>query len=345
MSVNKIVLISAFVAVLSSCDSGSEVKSRFQLVEPVDKKNRVESVSESIASVAGTAISTDVLRYYIAQKGFGVRSKDLDKESLSKMLDEIIMLELYKQAAIKNKMDKDPSTELAMSRILSSRYQTEVLTKNANLIKVSDEEVQTRYEKNKKKYAAPARRRGAVISVRLSANADVAEHEKAKSSLSAVREKALTLSETQKFFGELAASHSDDVVSNSRRGDIGWVVEGGNINRYEPVVVKTLFSLDEVSEVSSVIKGERAYYLIKLVDSTPAKVQELKQVERAIRKDLLSEKNHQAELQITNDLSAQFGVSIDKSAFNNFIANLNAGDIDENNMPPSFPVSVKHNNK
>lgn len=341
MSVNKIVLISAFVVVLASCDIGSEEKSRFQLVEPADKKNHVESTSESIASVAGTAISTDVLRYYIAQKGFGVRNKELDKESLSKMLDEIIMLELYKQAAIKNKMDKDPSTELAMSRILSSRYQAEVLAKNANLIKVSDEEVQARYEKNKQKYAAPARRRGAVISVRLSADADVAEHKKAKSSLSIAREKSLALSDAQKFFGDLAASHSDDVVSKSRRGDIGWVVEGASINRYESVVINTLFSLDEVGEVSSVIKGERAYYLIKLVDSTPAKAKELKQVERVIRKDLLSEKNQSAELQITNDLSAQFGVSIDESAFNNFIANLNTKSVDESNMPPSFPVSVK----
>jgi len=346
MSKRTTIFFFVFAGLLSACDDSSpfEAKTQSKLVEPdvhLAMSDKNHSDSRSIATVGDASISVDVLRYYLAQKGFGSNNKKLNAESLGAVLNEVISLELYKQAAIQNELDKDPATVLAMTRILSNKYQTDILTKNSKLVQVSEEEIKARFEGNKQRYTMPSRRRGAIISVRLPRKAGAEERKNAQEKLLAVSGEVTALPKDKMFFGDLAQRYSDDIVSKSRRGDIGWVVEGASINRYEPVVVKTLFSLDEIGAVSTMVKGERGYYLVKLVSLIPMKQQTLKQVKRAIYQQLLSEKRHGAELKIAEALKKQFEVNINDSVMNDFIEKINTRDIAKNNMPPSFPVSIE----
>lgn len=332
----------------SSCDRNSTpaLQTQTKTILPIAYASKHEKNKNdllSVASVGGSSISVDVLRYYLAQKGFGTRDKKINKEILNSVLNELISLELYKQAAIKEQLDQDPAMVLATTRILSNKYQTDILAINSKHTQVSNEEIKARFEKNKKQYMTPARRRGAIISVRLKAKPDTKEHKEARQILEDARESADSLSKQQKLFGNLVDRYSDDVVSKKRQGDIGWIVEGGRINRYEPVVIETLFSLSKVGDISSVVKGERGYYLVKLVDLMPEKQQTLKQVERTIYMSILEEKRHAAELDIRKELNKQFKVSINDSVMDDFIAQINTRNIDKNNMPPTFPVSVETN--
>lgn len=327
--------------VLLSCDNNSSENKQIEPVTHISSAEKNENDSLSIASIGEGSISVEVLKYYMAQKGMGSTNKKITREDIDSVLDEMISLELYKQAAIKNKLDKEPSVVLAMSRFLSSKYQTDILAKNAKLTQVSNDEIKARFEKNKKQYATPARRRGAIISVRLSSKADKKEHKKAKEKLKKISSSATSLKKQQRFFGDLAKRYSDDIVSKSRQGDIGWVVQGASVSRYEPVVIKSLFSLDKVGDVSSVVKGERGYYLIKLVDSMPSVQQTLKQVKRKVHQELLAEKSHATELQITKDLKQQFKVKINDALMSDIIKKINTKNADTNNLPPSFPVAVK----
>jgi parvulin-like peptidyl-prolyl isomerase len=85
-------------------------------------------------------------------------------------------------------------------------------------------------------------------------------------------------------FAELAKLYSEDGTASSG-GDLGFFPRGKMIKAFEEVAFKL-----EVGAVSSVLKTEFGYHILKCEGIKPPKIAELKEAEPKIREKLFSEK-------------------------------------------------------
>ncbi len=178
---------------------------------------------------------------------------------------------------------------------------------------VTEEEIKADYEESQDRYMAPERVKVSYLELRLDSMDDgtplseeaVAEYYEARAldfmapELRKLRQIFLKGSESDEQarelykrlqegedFAELAQEHSQDELSRSRGGQIGWVAEGDLPEDLAALV----FSLDP-GKVSEPIKTERGVYLLDVQELEPARLQSLEEVrdqvvEQARRADL-----------------------------------------------------------
>ena len=167
-------------------------------------------------------------------------------------------------------------------------------------VKVSDEQVQARYEEQKSRFQSPERLRVAYVELALPElpeapvpgaevlkalyEADKAtrfstiEERRARHILinfgadkNAARERIAGLADKiakGADFASLAGSQSDDPGSKAQRGDLGWIKRGQMLEKFE----QALFALD-VGQVSEPVETEFGWHLIKLEELRAARVQ------------------------------------------------------------------------
>ncbi|MCY3852782.1 MAG: SurA N-terminal domain-containing protein [Gammaproteobacteria bacterium] len=178
---------------------------------------------------------------------------------------------------------------------------------------VTEEEIKADYEGSQDRYMAPERVKVSYLELRLDSMDDgaplseeaVAEYYEARAldfmapELRKLRQIFLKGSESDEQaqalykrlqegedFAELAREHSQDELSRSRGGQIGWVAEEDL-----PEDLATLVFSLEPGKVSEPIKTERGVYLLDVQELEPARLQPLEEVldqvvEQARRADL-----------------------------------------------------------
>ena len=292
-----------------------------------------------VATVHGNAITDTQLRTEIARRGgLPAEAEDRERRKLA-LLDELIRIELFALAAAEAGLDKDPEVVEAYRRMLAERFWREQLTRLTDQIKVSDQEVAAYYESHRDQFLQPARARGAMIFFRYPARATEEEKQKiervAKDVLSQVRR----LDPAERFFGDLASEHSADSASARRKGDIGWVVEGASLSRWEPVVVRALFALQSPGDLSAPLHGERGVYLVRLVEKVGGKPKPLADVEVQIRKEIHKEKGRAVQQGYIAELRQRYDVVLNEAALKS-VGSVNQVD-GPGSTPPAFPVGVR----
>ncbi len=145
---------------------------------------------------------------------------------------------------------------------------------------VSDEDVLASYESNKAQYMEPEQRRVSHILVNADED-DAAAKAKAEALLAKLK--------AGEDFAALAESDSDDVVSAEQGGDLDWIER----DMMDPEFEKAAFALSNKGDVSSVVKSEFGYHIIKLTDLKPEEVKAFDEVKDELRAEL--EKNARIE--------------------------------------------------
>jgi peptidyl-prolyl cis-trans isomerase C len=84
------------------------------------------------------------------------------------------------------------------------------------------------------------------------------------------RRKALQLPPGTVGFGPLAIDYSDDDATRYRGGDLGWLDTDPARYHIDPAALATGFALEERGQISSVIRGKDALYLVRVIDRRPA---------------------------------------------------------------------------
>lgn len=128
-------------------------------------------------------------------------------------------------------------------------------------IQITDEQIQTYYDRNQADYVTKGEVHLAHIQVATEADAQAVEQE-LKNGMG---------------FAELAKSKSVDTLSANNGGDLGWAKAGTYPKAFEEAVANL-----NVGEVSSVVKVNNAYHIIKLLDRKAEQVIELAQVKDRI---------------------------------------------------------------
>lgn len=248
------------------------------LIKPPFATNKAEAV----ATVNGVEISKD--RLY----------EELSAATKQSVLDQLILVELVNQEAVKQNvevtesdidaeiadLEKSFGSKEALDNALVSQGMTmETLRKNVQMnllmtkllepqITVTDDEVKKTFEDNKSSFDTPEQVRASLILV--------ATEEEANDVIKQLKE--------GKDFAELAAAVSLDEATKANGGDTDFFARGVQ----EEAIEKAAFALAK-DEVSEAVKTSNGYTVIKVTDRIEAHSATFEEEKDYIRKRLVSQ--------------------------------------------------------
>lgn len=191
---------------------------------------------------------------------------------------------------------------------------------------VTDAEIAANYEDNKALYMEPERRRVAHILVE-NLEDDAAAQAKAEEILAELQNGA--------DFAAVAKEKSDDLVSAEIGGDLEWI----DRDMMDPEFEAAAFALENVGDLSEVVKSEFGYHIIKLTDYEPEQVKQLADVSAEIKAQLELDKrlNHFYEVQTrVADLAFEVADSLTDAAEAAGVEVKSTGLFSRNNAPAPF---------
>ncbi|WP_017446183.1 SurA N-terminal domain-containing protein [Gayadomonas joobiniege] len=147
----------------------------------------------------------------------------------------------------------------------------------ADDIEVEDSEIESLYQSTSQNYTNPEQRRASHILIDLTDGEESAKAE-AEDLLAQIKSGA--------DFAELAKEHSDDTFSGENGGDLNYFGRGA----MDPAFEEATFALQEVGEVSDVVKSDFGYHIIKLTNIQAEQVRPLDEVKDEIKAQLQRDK-------------------------------------------------------
>lgn len=151
-------------------------------------------------------------------------------------------------------------------------------------IEVSDEEVQKYYDEHLDKYSSEEQRRVAHILV------EGDDEAKAQAILDELNNGA--------EFAKLAEEKSDDFGSAEIGGDLGWIER----DVMDPAFEEAAFALENVGDVSELVKSDFGYHIIKLEELKDSVATPFADVESEIRQELVDQKAVDKFYELQNEL-------------------------------------------
>ena len=228
------------------------------------------------------------LKRYGKSQSFRDKLDTLTEEGKKRVLENMIRENLFyiagEEEGIKLSSEEEEQINRLKRYIIIRKYITEKLKEKP----VTEEEMKDYYEKNKKEFVIPEKRKVSHIIV--------SDENKAKELLKKIKEGA--------DFSQIAKENNID-GSKNKGGDLGWISKGYMIKEFEEVA----FSLKK-GEISGVIKTKFGYHIIKVEDIKPEEERNFEEVKESIRKKIEEERIKQLE----EDLKKKYNVKLDYEA-------------------------------
>jgi peptidyl-prolyl cis-trans isomerase D len=130
--------------------------------------------------------------------------------------------------------------------------------------------------------------------------------------LVSVRAEAEKLPAETRNFGEIAKRVSEDAATRYVGGELGWIYAGqAESYRWGPELVRAAFALPAPGALSEVLRHERGWYLLKLVEREEAKPAPLEKLAAGIRSRIQKERREAVRASFYAQLLAGTTVSVD----------------------------------
>ncbi|MBL9138681.1 MAG: peptidyl-prolyl cis-trans isomerase [Verrucomicrobiales bacterium] len=175
---------------------------------------------------------------------------------------------------------------------------------------VTESEIAAHYQTHSDAYAAPERRRLALLQLPTQPEAPALPLQESRKDARSIHDEAVTEARNSRDFGPLAARHSIHQASRHFGGDIGWVTRAQAARAWPEEVAEAAFALAEPGDLSPLLATSEGVYLLKLVDREPARPAPLAAVRERIRYELTRARASQAETQFLDELRLRHPVQV-----------------------------------
>lgn len=207
-------------------------------------------------------------------------------EGRKKLVDELVMHELMYSEAVEKNLEKDQEFIDVLNNMKKSLLQQYSLRKMFNGITVSDQELRDYYEQHKDIYKTEEMVKASHILVD--------SEEKANEILE-------DITDGMKF--EEAAANYSSCPSKQNGGELGQFGRGQMVKEFEDAA----FSM-QVGEISSPVKTQFGYHIIKLTDHLPARNSEFEEVYQEVKDGFFAEKQEKVYLEKKAELTGKYEV-------------------------------------
>lgn len=231
--------------------------------------------ADTVATVNGEKITTDTLDLILQQAGNAPGQPPVSQDAKKAIVEKLIDMDLFAQAADKAGMKNDPEYKQAMDMM---HKQVELFKKQAlattylknkafEQVKVTPGEIKNYYDQNKEQFRTGEQVKASHILVKTEAEAKAIK---------------ARLDKGESF--EALAKAKSTCPSASRGGDLGWFGRGV----MDPDFEKAAFALKN-GEVSGPVKTKFGWHIIKITGKKPASEKPLKEVSEQIEQKLLQD--------------------------------------------------------
>jgi len=204
------------------------------------------------------------------------------EERRAELLEEMIEWRALLAEARESGVTNDPEFRRLVERMTVQRLRQDRLESELTEERIDDATVAEYYEEHIDTFSRPERRRIAMLRVDRPAQAENAEDARVR--IEEARQKAGSLPEETRHFGEVAVEYSDDRASRYQGGVVGWLVDDSEQRyRWHQAVLDAAFALAEPGEISPVVTTSSGYYILRLVELQPRRTTPLEQVADGIR--------------------------------------------------------------
>ncbi len=230
------------------------------------------------------------------------------------LLEELIRHRMLVQEARDAGIDQEPQFRALVERMLIQRLREKRLEDELETEPPTDAEIAAYYENSRAAFSRPTRRQIAMIRLEVPASADDSERRARRDQAEAARQAAVELPADITHFDAVAVEFSDDRSSRYQGGVVGWLIEEqAQRYRWPGPVLEAAFSLEKVGQMSALIETPDAFYLLRLADMQPGRVQPLEQVADGIRHRLRRERARVLEQELFADIAARHSTEIDEA--------------------------------
>lgn len=211
------------------------------------------------------------------------------------VLEQLIQHRLLVQRAKAKGLERDPAVIAAYENMLVRRFMDDAeKSQPAAVDTVSPVEIERIYAESQTRFTVPARLNAAMIFVEAPESFAQSKRDERRQRIEQARARAVA-APASAGFGPLAAEFSFDQATKHRGGNLGWLVEGEDDARLDPVARPALFALLQPGDTSEIITTPVGYYLFKLIEKQPGTTRPLTEVEGIIRGELLRKKQAETE--------------------------------------------------
>jgi peptidyl-prolyl cis-trans isomerase C len=269
----------------------SEIEARAGQSMPADQRDRVlRAVLDQLIGFRLLAQESVARKTAVSDADIEARIAQIRSQFPS---DEVFQQQLQQRQTTLAQLRTDTRASMQITLML----QAELGTRTA----VTPEQVNDFYVKNPAAFQQGERVKASHILVRLQANADAAEREKALVKATAI----LVDVKAGKDFAALAKQHSDDPGSGANGGDLGFFERGQMVPPFE----QAAFSL-QVGQTSELVQSDFGYHIIRVTDRQPARAQPLADVRDDIEQYLLGQNREQQTRLFVDTLKSKGKVEI-----------------------------------
>lgn len=173
----------------------------------------------------------------------------------------------------------------------------------------SKEELENYYQKNLSSFSFPEERRASHILIEIANAANTEDDKKAKEKIEEIEKELKEGAD----FAMLAKKYSEDSVSAEKGGDLEF------FSYYEmvPSFSEAVFSLQEVEEISEIVKTPFGYHLIKLTGIKASYVRPFQEVEERLEQTWKDEKSEALAQEEANNIRKE--IEEESSAFEEYL--------------------------
>jgi hypothetical protein len=276
------------------------------------KKLTPELAKKTLAKVGDRVITLGEYEATLERMDPFERMRYQSQDRRKRLLDDMIEVELMSQEARRRGLDKAPETQERLRQILREQM-LEDLRKSAPAPNdIPEPELRAYYDSHKDEFAEPERRRVAAIVLDSAALAKT------------VLAKALTA--TPAAWGELVEQRSTQrggrampASPTELAGDLGIVGPPGHARGANPrvpdAVREAVFKIQKAGDTfPEVVAADGKFYVVRLVNTTPARERKYEDSERAIRTAVVQARIREKEQALEQELRKKFPVTVDEAA-------------------------------
>jgi peptidyl-prolyl cis-trans isomerase D len=270
-----------------------EVQTRFQMTVPVfEELVRSGLVEEKFRKLLTDGVSVSPAEI---EQEFRFENEKVKLDYVLAKPDELAAKITPDDTEIKSYFDQNKAKfQIPEKRIV--RYGLLDLTQLRQNTVISDGDLMTAYLLGIQQYQVPNRVHAEHILFLTTGktDAEVAEIRKqAEDVLAQAKKKGAN-------FEDLATKYSQDPGSKTKKGDLGWLLQGQTVPEFE----KAAFSVNK-GEISDLIKTQYGFHIIKVLDKETAHTKPFDEVKDQIRTPLLLQKVDKQAASISDKMSSE----------------------------------------
>ncbi|MEG0920948.1 MAG: peptidylprolyl isomerase [Comamonas sp.] len=209
-----------------------------------------------------------------------MRSSFLAKpESVAQMVEALYvrrsMAETARNKGFADNPEIQAAIKIATDKVLSDAYLQKFNDEHKPDAKMIDAQVKALYAAKRESFKAPEQVHVAHILVM----------DKDDAVAKAKAEKLLAEAQAGADFAKLAKENSSDASSAVKGGDLGLVAQGRMVPEFEAAA----FALDKPNQLSSVVKTQFGYHIIKLYEKKSARIKPLEEMRPELEKQYVQQ--------------------------------------------------------